>query len=322
MIMANAGEGIVRQLSPVTGFSQAAGFMYGHAMDPVGVLPSTYAVQNSFTVSRGFWKDTVGGTLTNGANIFTASQPIASLPITPGQVVYVNTLTANYTHPFTESLTTTLTAGITQTINPSLASAVEVQPTGTATLAYAFDTATAALSYAHQAMPDIATATVSFADMVSVRFRLPLGVTGLTASGSAGYSRIQPPTSAPTSVAAANALSTANVIVGDVSLAYQPRQLETLTFGMRGQVTRQFASGDISDVSAALADDFTRYTVSLNVMFSYPRADAAQARPSFTPVYSVEPPTPTEITSTDRYYGAPVAGPAPEEPAPKPVKAP
>ena len=199
---------------------------------------------------------------------------------------------------------------------------MEVQPTGTAALTYSFNMATAALNYAHQAMPNIATGTVNFVDTVSLRFSLPIALTGLIAVGSVGYARMQPLTSAQSSVAADNVLSTTNVVIGDAALNYQPRRVETLTLGVRGQITRQLASGTISDTTAALEDDLTRYTISLNVTYSYPRANAALVRPSLAPLYSVQAPTPAEIISTDRFFGDPVAGPAPAEPAPKPVKAP
>ncbi len=325
MLSANASEGIVRQLTELTSFSQAGAFLYGNPIDPSSEPAHTYSIQNSFTVTRSFSRDSLGGTLTTQANYFTAAVgPAPLLTTTPGSSAYVNTLTANYSHPFTQAFSGTVTAGVTQTLSPGATTFMEVQPTGTLALTYNFNLATATLNYAHQAMPNLITGTVNFVDMASMRFSLPFGVTGLTALGTAGYSRSMPLTAANTDVSAttANALAVANTILADVALNFQPRQVETLTFGVRGQLTRQWSSGDVTDVATALTNDLTRYTISVNVTYSYPNANAALVRPSFTPLYSVQAPAPADIVSTDRFFSAPVGGAAPAEAPPKPAKSP
>jgi hypothetical protein len=322
LLSVSVNEGIQRQLSETTSFAQVGSFMYADPIDPINTPPSTYTATNGFTLTRSFWKDTIGGTLSTQANFFTAGQS-SSLPLTPATSAYINTLTANYSHAFSEAFSGALTAGVSQTLSPGATTFMVIEPTGTLSLNYAFNLATAGLSYAHSAMPNVTIGTVSLVDMVSLRFAIPIGVTGLATVGTAGYTHSEPLPGATVTAAAADAgLATTNVFVGDVGLTYTPRRVETLTFGVRGQITRQFSSGQYSGDATALVNDLTRYTISLNVTYSYPSANAALVRPSFSPLYSAQMPAPAEIVSTDRFFGDPVGGASPPEPPPKPVKVP
>jgi hypothetical protein len=323
MLSVNATEGIQRQLTERTSFAQAGGFIFGDPIDPTSTPARTYSAQNSFSITRSFSRDSIGGTLASQANFFTAALgPAPIMMVTPATSAYANTLAANYVHTFNERFTVAISAGVTQTISPDAATLVVVQPTGTLGLTYSFDLAVAALGYAHQAMPDLLTGTIDFVDMVSMRFSVPVGVTGLVTTGTAGYTHSVPIAGSASSTAVANALAASNTLLADVALNFTPRQVETLTVGVRGLVARQWSSGDVTDVSTALADDLTRYTVSLNFTYSYPNANAARVRPSLTPLYSALAPAPSNVVSTDRFFGDPVGGPEPAEPPPKPVKSP
>ena len=123
-------------------------------------------------------------TLTDQLNYFTASEAAptdteASQPVVQASSVWVNSLAVNWDHPFTEAFSMRLVAGATQTLSPGAATFMQVQPTGSAALTYNFLLATAGLSYAHMAQPNVSTGTVSFTDAVSLRFSAPLGLTGL-----------------------------------------------------------------------------------------------------------------------------------------------
>jgi hypothetical protein len=104
-----------------------------------------------------------------------------------------------------------------------------------------------------------------------------------------------------------------HVFAADAALQYQPPQVPTLTVGLRGQLTRQVVTDDTT-----LQNNFLRYTVALNLTYSYPNANAATVRPQLSPLYSAAPPPASSVVSTDRFFSAGVAGPAPAEPLPLP----
>ena len=58
--------------------------------------------------------------------------------------------------------------------------------------------------------------------------------------------------------------------------------------------------------------------MSLNFTYSYPNANAAAMRPQFSPLLSATAPGGDDVISTERYFSAPVGGPAPAEPLPLP----
>jgi hypothetical protein len=260
-------------------------------------------------------------TLTNQLNYFTPSQASPGAVVVPAHSAWVNTLAVNWTHPFTEAFSSTVTAGATQTLSPEAVTFMQVQPTGTLSLNYNFLLATAALAYSHQAQPNVTTGTVNFIDGVSLRFGAPLGTTGLLTSGTAGYSHSVPvgtpivacPADMPTCNPSPVLTNPSHVFVADAGLDYRPERVPTFTVGIRGQVTRQIVTDD-----ATALNNFTRYTVSLNLTYSYPNANAAAVRPQFTPLLSTQAPSGSDVVSTERFFGSPVAGPAPAEPLPLP----
>jgi hypothetical protein len=307
-LTANANEGFARLLNDTTSFSQAGAFTYSKPIDPSSVRSDTYSATNSFGITKSFFHDAVGVTLSNQFNYFSASQvSVVSTVVEPG-TAWVNTLALNWMHPFSESFSGAISAGVTQTIIPDTLQYMVWQPTGTATLNYTFRLATAALAYSHQAQPNLSIGTINFSDMASLRFAMPIGVTGFIATGTAGYTHSSPvgtpkvitPLTGPT-----------DVFLGDVALDYHPERVPTLTVGLRGQLTRQIVSLDITNT-------FTRYTVALNLTYSYPNANAAATRPRLSPLYSVQPPSTSDIVSTDRFFSSPVSGAAPAVPLPLP----
>ena len=314
MITTTASEGFLRQVSGTTSFSQGGSFAFGDPIDPGAIRARTFSASNSFGLTRTFSANTVGLTLNDQINYFTASQGDAVngvLPaLTPSGSIYVNTLALNWWHQFSERLSGVLIAGATQTLSPGTTTMMEVQPTGSLTLNYEFNIASAALSAAHVAQTNLATATVSFNDTAALRFSLPIGVTGLVSSGAVGYTHGVPIPSAATPLIG-GLVGPSSVFVGDAALAYTPRPVPTLTVGVRGLLTRQV-------LTESVANNFTSYSVALNLTYSYPSATAALMRPSFSPLYSAQPPSPSDVISTERYFSAGVSGPAPAEPLPLP----
>jgi hypothetical protein len=324
IISAGVTEGVSRQLSDRNVFTQGASFLYGHPVDPTSVRAQTFSATNSFSLSHVFPKDNLGATLSNQLNYFTASLPAAtdaapSPAAVPGSSAWVNTLAVNWEHPFSEAFSMRLVAGATQTLSPGAADFMQVQPTGSASLNYNFLLATAGLTYAHGAQPNVGTGTVNFTDAVSLRFAAPIGLTGFTTTGTVGYTHAVPigtpvvacPADMPTCTASVDVTSPSDVYAADLGLDYHPPLVPTLTVGVRGQLSRQVMTEDI-------ANTFTRYTVALNLTYSYPNANAAATRPSLSPLFSASPPGASDVVSTERYFSPSVAGPAPAEPLPLP----
>ncbi len=315
LITTTVTEGVARAVSETTTFSQSGSFAFGDPIDPTTIRALTYSVSNSFGLTRSFWANTLGITLNNQLNYFTPSEGVAAdgsiAPVTPAGSIYVNTLALNWLHPFSERLTGTLVAGVTQTLAPGTASLVAVQPTGSLTMNYEFNIAAAALVVAHVAQTNLATATVSFNDTATLRFSAPIGVTGFIASGSGGYTHAVPIPSAATPAEGA-LVGPSDVFVADAALAYTPLRVPTLTVGVRGVLTRQVLADSV-------ADSFTSYSVALNLTYSYPNATAAMVRPTLAPLYSAQAPAPSDIISTERFFSGGVSGPAPAEPLPLPL---
>jgi hypothetical protein len=310
-------EGVTRLLSERTNFGQAASFLYGHAVDPTSTPAQTFSATNSFSFGHVFLRDQVGVTLTNQVNYITTSETAGTT--VPGYSAWVNTLTANWQRSLTEAFSIYLAAGALQVLTPDATTFMQFQPTGSAMLNYNFLLATAGLAYSHGVQPNVATGTVNFSDAVSLRFSAPIRLTGLTATGTLGYTHSVPlgtPTvtcsSGVTTCAAATTLTNpSDVYAADLGLDYHPERVPTLTVGVRGQVARQVLSDDATN-------SFFRYTAALNLTYSYPNARAAGSRPQLTPLFSAQPPTGSDVVSTERFFSTGVAGPDPAEPPPKP----
>ena len=321
LLSAALSEGVTRQVSERNTFGQAASFLYGHPIDPTSIRAQTFSVTNSFSVGHIFPRDTVGVTLTDQLNYFTASQAAAtdteaSQPVVQASSTWVNSLAANWDHAFTEAFSMRLVAGATQTLSPGAATFMQVQPTGSATLSYNFLLATAGLAYAHGAAPNVGTGTVNFTDAVSLRFGAPLGRSGLHTTGTVGYTHAVPigtpvvvcPADMPACAASPTLTSPSDVYIADLGLDYHPWRVPTLTVGLRGQLSRQVITEDITNT-------FTRYTIALSLTYSYPNANAAASRPQLSPLFSATPAAGVArsdvVSLTDRFFTAPVAGPAP-----------
>jgi hypothetical protein len=307
LITVSGNEGFSRQITERMAFTQAGAFSFGDPIDPLVTRARTYSAQNSFGIGRTFAYDLLGVTLTNQLNYFTAAENTAGGLVTPATSTYINTLALNWTRPFSDRLTSALTAGVTQTLSPDALQPMQVQPTGSVTLNYTFNYATAALAYAHAAMPNLATATVDFNDAASLRFSVPIGVTGLIATGTFGFTHSVP--IATSSIPVAGIVNgPVNVYVGDATLDYHPERWPTLTVGLRGQLTRQAPLDD-----PTLATTFTRYSLALNLTYSYPNANAAAVRPPLAPLLATAPPS-SDVVSTDRFFSAGDQPPVEEAP--------
>ena len=313
LITVNANEGLSRQLSNTLSGSQAFAFAFGDPIDLTpttrAVLARTFSITNSLSLSRAFERGNFVFSLANQTNAFTASQapdvatsagPMPGV-FAPASEAFVNTASVGYSYPFTESLTGSATVGVSQVLSPNTSGYQQIEPTGTLGLNYAYRLATAALTLSHTAMPNLATATLAFTDMANLRVSIPIGTTGLTTLGTVGFTHTTPVGTVP----AGGQAGPTNVFLTDADVKYTPPKVQTLSVGVRGIITRQW----IPDALPGSGATFTRYTLTLNLTYSYPNVRAAQIPPSFNPGQA---PTPTDIVSTDRFFSEPPA----EEPPP------
>jgi hypothetical protein len=282
MVALNVGEGLSHQVTERTTILQSAAFAYGAPLGVDASVSHTITGQNTLGWSRSFLYDRVGMTFTTQANRFTAAVGV------PDSSVYVGTLALDYTHDFTESLHLSLTPGVTATVSPGGSRSSVVEPSGSVSLGYEKRFGAAALVFAHQALPDLATGTVDFDDMATLRFVVPIGTTGLHTAGTAGFMH-----STPIQSSAAQKLGPVNVGLGDLSLDYAPPSARRFAVGFRGQFMRELAD---ANPTASV----TRYTLALSLTYAYPSATIRGIRPTLAPVYDVHAPTQTEIVSSDR----------------------
>jgi len=311
-ISAGLTEGLTRQLSESSSLTQNTALTFGAPIDPTAVRAKTIGLTNSLSLSRRFSKDTLGLAAAVGVNFFTAAEGNGGF-IDPNTQI-TDSLTLNWARPWTETLNTALSAGLTQVISPDAPTPTAVQPTGSLSFTYRRELSTLTAQYSHQAMPSLASGSVVFADSATLRFSLPIGQTGLSTSGSGGFTH-----SSPIAGTASSTLSSpTNVITSDAALTYKPTFAPTLTASLRGSVQRQVDTGDTMTSFTSVSftsGSLTRVTVSLGLTYSYPSATAAQTVPSFPPALGMTGLMPSDVTTSDRIGVEPDALPD-EQPAP------
>lgn len=260
-------EGFTRQISEETSLSQTTGFTYNSPHNPLLLLPSTIGVQNSLSLQRQFTRDTLGVQVSVQTSYFTLGEGAGGVVIEP-RVQISNSLSLTWNRTITEALSSALVLGVTQVVSPDSQSPIAFQPTGSLALNYRFEPVVASLSYAHQGAPNLATGAVNFIDSGTIRFSVPIGETGLSATGSGGFTHMAP-------IGQSNVVAS-DVFMADASLAYRPPFSQSLSFGLRGQVQRQGGGLDPDG-------GFTRLSGSLNLTYSYPNANAANPAPELPP---------------------------------------
>jgi hypothetical protein len=302
-LAASLTQGCNRQLSEEWSLTQSSSFSFGAPIDPALIHPKTLGTQDSITLSKRINKETVGVVATAAVNYFTIGEG-AGGQITDPNTQITDSLALTWTHPWTDSLSMTLNAGVTQIISPAATTVTSVQPSGSVALNYRFDISTLTAQYAHQASPNLAAGSVAFTDSATLRFSLPIGSTGLSTSGTGGFTHSAPVGGNGTSLVG----SPTNVIVSDAALTYKSQRLPSLSLSLRAQLQRQVPTDDPSQ-------GFTRVSGSLSLSYSYPAANAAQTVPAMAPALGMPGFTPEDFASSDR----PGVDP---EPPPEPTPAP
>lgn len=314
MLSASVQQSISHQLSPSLSLMQSNGLTFTAPNDPLaGVQARTFAIANSVNLNQSLDTDTFGLALSVMTNYFTVSESPIGPPL-PARTQLAGSLAATWSRPLTQTLTMTAQLGVTQVISPATETtagvqpfSTAVQPTGNVTLNYNLDLAVLTLNYAHQAAPNLITNTVNFTDTGTLRFNMPIGATGLTASGSGGFTHMTP---------IGSGSSSTDTFLADASLMWHPEAVPTLSFTLREQFQRQSA-GDASNA-------FTRFATSLSMTWSYPNANAAQLPARMAPALGTTPYVPgAGPPSPTRLYEVPAdEAPAPTSAPPAPSVAP
>lgn len=304
-LSAGITEGLSRQLSEAWSLAQATGFTLGAPIDPTMIRSKTISLTNSLTLSKRFTADTLGLAATVGVNYFTAAEGNGGSYTDPATQI-TDSLTMTWMRPWTEQLTMNVSAGVTQVISPEALTPTSVQPTGSLSFVYRFDITTITASYSHQASPNLASGSVAFTDAATLRFTLPIGSTGLSTSGTGGFTHSEPiGGSGSTTVS-----SPTNVITSDVALTYKPWFAPMLSASLRGSLQRQVPTDDPTQ-------GFTRLSTSLSLTYSYPNTNAAQTATVIPPALGMTGFTPSDVTASDR-----IEADAPSEAPPAPETAP
>jgi hypothetical protein len=264
-------ESLKHELSEAVSLTQLTNLLYALPINVDPIRASTLTVKNSLALSRKWTLDTLSLTGTVGVTRFGPGEVNGGVSDTRVQVI--NDLTLMWKRPFTESLTGTLHAGVSQTISPSSGVPPAWQPTGGATLLYNLTPVSITLVYSYAAIVNTYTATTNLNNQVALRALLPLSTTGLSVAGSAGYVHSVPVGSVDTGPA--NAF---NSITSDLGLTYAPVAVPKLSFILRALYARQIPL-------EAPINAVTRYGVNFNVAFSYPNTTAVNAISRLTPAF-------------------------------------
>lgn len=304
-LSAGAQEAYAREVSEVLTFTQSAGVMHTSPIDPINTPPRTTAFSLGFALARRVGRDTFGVQASGMLDLVSAQGSAAGVidARAPGS----GALAMTWARPLGEAFSVNAGVGIAQVVSPTsdprragqLITAVG--PTATLTLAYQLDLAVATLSYTHGTAPNLVTGSINFTDGGALRFTQPILDTGLSAAGSAGFTRMTP----------IDALegTPMTTYLGDVSLTYRPPAVPTLTLTARGQAQRQVGGAD--PVSS-----YTRLSGTFSLSWSWPRADAAQVTPFLPPPSGAMSMLPGAPVGPSRPFEA-----SPDEP-PAPVVAP
>jgi hypothetical protein len=299
LLSVSATESFTRQFDGGMSALQSTGLNLNAPFDPLVNQARTIGISNSLTFSRAFESHTLGVVASVAVSYFTLSETAGGGVVDPHTGI-TDSLSLTWSHPLTPTLTTSAMLGVTQIINPGTETPTAVSPSGNASLTYNLDFATMTLTLAHGAAPNLVTGSVNFTDSGTLRFNLPIGQTGLSTSGTGGFTHMTPlgSLSSPT-----------NIFLGDLSLSYHAAALPSLTLSGRASLQRQLA-GDSSG--------FTRLTTSLSLAYSYPSATTAQVQANLPPALGATPYVPgASAPPEDRPFDVP-----PEEPQPEPTPPP
>lgn len=273
IVQFNAAETIDRELSPTITARQTAGFTYGYAVDPVLVQPRSTSPRAGLMLSKQFLFDTLSASFATAYAHISASEGTAAAVVPPSDSV-TNSLSAVWGREWSSTVTSSATVGLTQAVGTfasvSSPGGTTYAPLGIATLMYSLDYASALVSLSHQPTLNVATGTNNVSDQALVRASLPVGRTGVLATGSVAFTH-----AVPVSVTTGST-ATSDVWLADIALAYTPPVARSITTGIRGFAARQLSS-DPTQPNAS------RWGAAITLAYSYPSAGSALARPDLAP---------------------------------------
>jgi hypothetical protein len=286
----NVLEVLTREISERDRLVETANVTYNFPYNPDtnnGFKATTLNLRGSLAWSREWLNDNGSLALNVAYTYFGASQTANATDTTAPNSVLNNSLVATWSRELAPGLSSGVDLGILQSVAVDAGGISIYTPTGGARLSYAFDPATASLSYTHGAMVNIFTSSVNLNDQITLRGALPLADSGLSLTGSTGYSRSTP-------------LSTnlsfgtpSNILLADLELAYVPPKYPRLIASLRGTFNRQIAESTTATDNSFVAG-FTRFAVNINLAFTFPDARAATISRRLAPAY-----VPTPLLGSD-----------------------
>jgi hypothetical protein len=307
-LSAGLQEAYARLVAESFTFTQTAGVTYTNPIDPINTPPKTTAFSLGLGFSRQAGRDTFGVQAAGMLNLISAQDTTAG--VVDARAQGSGTLAMTWARPLTEAFTINASVGLTQVVSPTSdprqagQAMTAVGPTASLTLNYRLDPAVATLSYMHGSAPNLVTGSINFTDSGTLRFTQPILDTGLSAAGSAGFTRMTPVDSLSAPM---------TTYLGDVSLTYRPPAAPALTLIARGQAQRQISEADP-------AGTYTRYSGTLSVMWSWPSAMAGQVTPFMPPPVGGMPTLQGAAMGPTRLFEASPDEPAAPEAAPAPAK--
>ncbi len=321
LFTASLRESWAQELPARMVFGQTTAVSFGDPMGGSTLVPKSLAVHNGFLLGRHLERDTLSLSADVGVDRFTAADVgvLGAPDILPAHTELVDTFAFLWTRTLSETWSSSASVGLVHAVSIDGPTGHRVQPIGSATVTYRRELATLMAGYAHQAGMNLSDGTETFSDQLQARASLPLGQTGLFSSFTLGFSHITPLDADLTSASASN------VVVADAGFLYFPTRIPWLTAGLRGQIHRQSASTATANAVTGAVDPgssfgFTRYSATLSVSFSFPRATAALIQPNlgvFAPMPMaevLEPPPSAPLGGPDGYQnGALGNGTAPPD---------
>lgn len=278
-------EVLTRELTERDRLIETANVTYNFPYNPdtsTGFRANTLNLRGSLAWAREWLNDTGNLALNIAYTYFGASQSANALDTTPPNSVLNNSIVATWSRQLAPGLSSGIDFGILQSVAVDVGGISIYTPTGGARLSYAFEPATASLSYTHGAMVNIFTSSVNLNDQITLRGALPLAESGFAITGSAGYSR-----STPLSSNLSFGVPM-NIVLADLELAYIPPKYQRLIASLRGTFNRQIAE-DTTTTDNSFAAGFTRFAVNANLAFTFPDARSAAISRRLAPAYMPTP---------------------------------
>jgi len=262
LVTAGLGQGFSTALSETVTFNQALQGTASRTIVADTEDTGTYVGSLGFSVAKAFEINTISVEQSNDIQ-FTPAVPGPPAVASLAQLIHRARLA--WGHQFSESWGSTLGAGVLVGYDALTLDTPVPHPTGLASLNWRGNGGTLAVSYAHDAQPNILLRQVVATDALLINGLVELP-RGFDVGGSAGAQLTR-------SLIGVDSSGTPGLsILADVAFGYVPGRAP-VRIDARYQFSRQFAIGE--ETTDALFPTIQRHTVLLSTTFAYPGTPAA-----------------------------------------------